>query len=252
MSRIDCIVPISGGKDSQACLKLAVEKFGSAKVEGLFCDTQFEHPLTYEHIDQLSAKYGVRIHRISAGSVELMVRKHKRFPGGGARHCTEELKVWPSKRFYNDFALANGAFEVWYGMRAGESAAREKRYRGKVSEELYPPHEVLVKYPKRLADLGVRFRLPIIDWTEEEVFSYLGGEENILYFLGFNRVGCFPCLAAGDKYKEDAFRFDETGRKHFRLVRKLESVVGRSVFTSKGGQERNPCEGGAGCAFCEI
>ena len=86
----------------------------------------------------------------------------------------------------------------------------------------------------------------------DESTAVFGGEENLLYFFGFNRVGCFPCLAAGDKYKEEAFRFDETGRKHFLLVKELEPVVGRSVFTSKGGQERNPCEGGPGCAFCEI
>ena len=41
---IKCIVPVSGGKDSQCCLKLAVDEFGSDQVIGLFCDTKFEHP----------------------------------------------------------------------------------------------------------------------------------------------------------------------------------------------------------------
>ena len=34
---IKCVVPISGGKDSQACLKLAVDKFDKDCVLGMFC-----------------------------------------------------------------------------------------------------------------------------------------------------------------------------------------------------------------------
>ena len=253
---IKIIVPISGGKDSQACAKLAVETHGPEAVNGLFCDTQFEHPLTYAHIDHIAALYGIKIHKICSGSVELMIRKHKMFPGGGgARFCTEELKIWPAKRFYNDFARGNGPFEVWYGMRAGESSARKKRYKGIVDSDLYPPHEVLTKYPKRLHGLGVAFRLPIINWSERDVFEYLDGEENPLYSKGFTRVGCFPCLAAGDKHKEMAFQFDEVGREHFQMARSLEPITGYSVFTSKGGQQRNDnsqqnCF--EGCAVCAI
>lgn len=34
------VVPVSGGKDSQACLKMVVEQFGADQVIGLFCDTR--------------------------------------------------------------------------------------------------------------------------------------------------------------------------------------------------------------------
>ena len=47
---IKVVVPISGGKDSQACLKLALQDYDKSQVMGLFCDTQFEHPFTYAHI----------------------------------------------------------------------------------------------------------------------------------------------------------------------------------------------------------
>lgn len=252
---VKVVVPISGGKDSQACAKLAVEAHGPDAVAGLFCDTQFEHPLTYAHVDRIAEMYGIKIHKVCAGSVELQVRKHKRFPGGGARFCTEELKIWPAKRFYNDFVSGNGPFEVWYGMRAEESSARKKRYKGKIDSDLYPPHEVIAKYPKKLHHLGVAFRLPIINWTERDVFEYLDGEENPLYSKGFTRVGCFPCLAAGDQHKERAFRFDEVGHEHYLLARSLEPIVGRSVFTSKGGQLRNDSgqrDCFEGCALCAI
>jgi len=252
---IKCIVPISGGKDSQVCAKLAITEFGADAVQGLFCDTRFEHPLTYKHVDKIAEMYGIKIHTVCSGSVEIQIRKHKRFPGGGARFCTEELKIWPSKRFYNDFAKGNGPFEVWYGMRSEESCARKTRYAGKVGEDLYPPHEVLAKYPKGLAALGVMFRLPIIDWSIQDVLEFLDGEENPLYSSGFDRVGCFPCLAAGDRHKERAFQFDEIGQKHLLLTRNLEPIVGRSVFTSKGGQARNDGKQAdcfEGCAICSI
>lgn len=44
------IVSFSGGKDSQACLIWAVKKYGSKNVQAVFCDTGWEHSLTYKHI----------------------------------------------------------------------------------------------------------------------------------------------------------------------------------------------------------
>ena len=97
---IRVVVPVSGGKDSQACLKLAIQQYPRDEVLGLFCDTKFEHPLTYEHVEYMRLLYGVRIEVVNNGSVEEQVLKHGRFPGGGSRFCTEELKIWPSKWFY--------------------------------------------------------------------------------------------------------------------------------------------------------
>lgn len=44
------IVSFSGGKDSQACLIQAANKYGADKIEAVFCDTGWEHPDTYQHI----------------------------------------------------------------------------------------------------------------------------------------------------------------------------------------------------------
>ena len=92
------IVPVSGGKDSQACLKLAVGT--GKKVVGMFNDTRFEHPFTYAHIDRIEQLYGVEIHRVNEGSsVEQEILKPKDgkryFPGMRHRFCTRELKVRP-------------------------------------------------------------------------------------------------------------------------------------------------------------
>ena len=252
---IKCIVPVSGGKDSQACVKLAVNEFGNESVEGLFCDTQFEHPITYKHIDDIGKLYGIKINKICAGSVREKILKYKRFPGGGARFCTDELKIKPTKLFLDDFSKANGGFQVWYGMRADESSEREKRYSNIIDTSYYAPNEINRRYPKYLQKQGVMFRLPIVSWTEYQVFDYLKDEINPLYKAGFGRVGCFPCLAAGDHHKEKAFAFDLIGRQHLAMCRELEPLTGHSIYTSKRGQLRHDSgqiDCFEGCGACSI
>lgn len=248
--RVDILVPVSGGKDSQACLKLAVNEFGSDRVLGLFCDTKFEHPKTYDHVEKLRQLYAVQITRVSGGDVLSESVKWGRFPGGGSRHCTDYLKIKQTRLFCTNLAKMQGGFEVWYGMRENESAERSRRYAGKIDDELYEPHEVMpTKYPKYLGAMGVRFRLPILQWSKGDVIEFLDGTENPLYAEGFDRVGCFPCLAGGDKSKEQAFRHDEFGQAQWVRVRFVSAKIGKSIWTSKAGKERNE---GPGCMVCAI
>ena len=262
--RMKILIPISGGKDSQACLKLATRQYPASEIRGLFCDTQFEHPVTYAHVETLRTLYGdVRIDTVTGGSVLEKCLKYGRLPVGGARHCTEELKIWETKRYCRREAEALGhGFEVWYGMRGGESPARRKRYLDKIPDEVYPPHEVLRgKYPKYLAKMGVMFRLPILEWTTAEVLEFLGGEENPLYRPGedhpaFDRVGCFPCLASGDRHKEKAFfESGEFGRQQYERVLHLTSLIGKPVWESKRGQQQHGAESTdsySGCSICAM
>ena len=272
MKTVKCVVPISGGKDSQACLQLAVAHFGKEYVIGLFCDTQFEHPLTYEHVERMGEMYGVEIITRCGGSVIDQIEKRGRFPSFGARFCTNYLKTDVSKKFYEELAdyqrsfkghcweytvvkrqsvmiekslislkewVNSQGFSVWYGMRTGESNGRAKRYADIDPFEYYAPHQVLDAYPQKLGKKGVTFRLPIVDWKDREVFEFLGGDLNPLYKLGFERVGCFPCLAGGDLWKEKAFTFDDFGHSQHEKIKVLEQKLGKSVFTSKGGWQRN-------------
>ena len=212
---IKVLVPISGGKDSQAALKPTLEHYPAHEVRGLFCDTRFEHWKNYEHVARIEEIYGVYIDWVSGGSVIEKCIKHGRFPGGGARHCTDELKIRETRIYCKALAeKQSSGFEVWYGMRTAESGERAKRYAGKVGDEVYPPHEVMPgKYPQYLAKMGVMFRLCILDWSEQDVKEYVGAADlNPLYADGFPRVGCFPCLASGDVRKEKAFNYDDFGR----------------------------------------
>jgi 3'-phosphoadenosine 5'-phosphosulfate sulfotransferase (PAPS reductase)/FAD synthetase len=238
---IKCVVPISGGKDSQACLKLALQKFDKSEVLGLFCDTKFEHPLTYAHVDKISEMYDIRIEKLNNGDVISLVRKYKRFPSDAARFCTDELKIKVGKEFYKKLAQEQGqGFEVWYGMRKAESSQREKRYAGTICDDIYPPHLFMPsKYPQYLEKLGVMIRLPIVDWQAEDVFEFLDGEQSPLYSMGFDRVGCFPCLAGGDYWKAKAFAFDDFGKSQRIKVVQLGHEIKKNVFTSLKWSLRN-------------
>ena len=232
---IKVIVPLSGGKDSQTCLELALKEYKNSEILALFCDTKFEHDITYKHIEGLISKYRVNYVYLNAGSVLSVCTKYKRFPGGGARHCTDELKIRPTKFFLKEFSLLNeGTVEVWYGMRMQESPQRAKRYAGKLDGTLYAPHEVMPrKYPKYLEKQGVMFKLPILEWSEEEVYTFLRGRGNPLYEKGFDRVGCFPCLAGGEKLQLKAFEFDEVGAKHYQVAVEISEIAKRPVFQGK-------------------
>lgn len=253
--KIKVLVPLSGGKDSQSCLKLALQTYPANEVMGLFCDTQFEHPKTYAHVKHMGEMYGIKIHTVCGGSVIEKSMKYKRFPGGGARHCTEELKIRETRIFCKELAEQQGGFELWYGMRSDESHERRTRYAGKICDEVYEPHEIMRKYPKYLGKMGVRFRLPILEWSTLDVLEFLNGEENPLYREGFDRVGCFPCLASGDKWKEKAFNHDDFGRKQYLLVQETAEKIRENggkgiIWTSKEGKFRN--ESGQGCLICSI
>ena len=92
------IVSFSGGKDSQACLIQAANKYGADKIEAVFCDTGWEHPETYQHISdvckQLDVKLVVLRSKKYTDFVDMSI-KRSRFPSSQRRFCTSELKIKP-------------------------------------------------------------------------------------------------------------------------------------------------------------
>ena len=191
-----CFVSVSGGKDSTLTLALALEKYRNTDVPVVptFCDTGWEHPATYDYLDELENFFGIRIHRITGveGGLPALIRKKTIFPSPRRRYCTQLLKTEPHRKFYEQyyFHFPFEVAEVWMGIRREESvhrrntrdyilAAGEKTRFG----ETYPFH--------------IHFRYPIKDLSEKQVFEELrkrGIPVNPLYSQGFKRVGCYPCF----------------------------------------------------------
>lgn len=201
-------VSFSGGKDSQACLIWAVKNYGQ-KVEAVFCDTGNEHEWTYKHVVDTCQLLGIKLN-ILKGKYEdfgdMSIQKG-RFPSTKARFCTEELKIKPMV----DFILSQQSdCLVIQGIRNDESRNRRtaepqcqyfkswiEPYKitktGKKKYFTYRKKEV-VQNMKTYASVIIR---PIIVWTAQETINYIlenGQKPNPLYYKGFSRVGCFPCI----------------------------------------------------------
>ncbi len=208
------IVQFSGGKDSQAVLIHTVQKYGSGKVVAVFQDTGFEHQKTYNHInkccDDLSVELVVNKSKKYEGMFDLAKQK-KRFPSSYARFCTTHLKIYP----FIDYLLdeVQQSVIIFQGIRKNESLARSKmnsecrlfKYyidpygkdnRGNNRFHNYRKKEVL----KFLENYGDDIIRPVFDWSGNDVMDFIlknGQKPNPLYYEGFSRVGCFPCVQCG-------------------------------------------------------
>lgn len=201
-NKIRIVVSFSGGKDSQATLIYAVNKYGNDRVEAVFCDTGWEHPLTYEHVhkvcEQLSVKLNI-LRNEEVGNFQNLVMRLKGFPYSRRRNCTVELKIKPM----TDWVLSqDNNFIIYQGIRASESQARAKmatecsffaEYFADTKKTLYRTKDVKEWCKTHDASL---FR-PIFTWNAQQVIDYIldnGQRPNPLYERGASRVGCFPCI----------------------------------------------------------
>lgn len=113
------LVSFSGGKDSQACLIQAFKQYGGGNLTAVFCDTGWEHPDTYKHVNDVCLQMGVRLITLKSKYDFVSLAAHKkRFPSTNARFCTSELKMKPMI----DYVLSlKESCIIIQGIRAGES-----------------------------------------------------------------------------------------------------------------------------------
>lgn len=173
-------VAFSGGKDSTALLLWAKENLPS--FVPIFCDTKWEHAITYAYIEKIDRDLlggtlirleSIRYHR----GMRQLVRLKGRVPSPKARFCTQHLKIEPMQHW---IGKQGDEVTLYQGIRADESDSRRNMPDCEWSE---------------IYDCEVR--RPLFRWTAEQVFTFLashGVEPNPLYKLGARRVGCFPCI----------------------------------------------------------
>lgn len=198
------IVSFSGGKDSQACLIWAVNKYGKDRVEAVFCDTSWEHPDTYKHIQDIVKKMQIPLHILKnkkGETFESISKGMKMFPLPRRRVCTAILKMQPMI----DWILEQkDNLLIIQGIRGKESHSRAKmaaecsyfgEYYNKEIKGLYRKKDVL-KWTKQYDASILR---PLFEWTSQDVIDYIinnNQDVNPLYKRGSSRVGCYPCIMA--------------------------------------------------------
>jgi 3'-phosphoadenosine 5'-phosphosulfate sulfotransferase (PAPS reductase)/FAD synthetase len=252
------VVLVSGGKDSTAALLLALEQYFHSDVVPLFCDTGWEHELTYEYIDYLSKELSIEIRRTPPpqerdgtpiDGLMGLIKHYNKFPTSSSRFCTKTLKIRPTQRWLvkERLNLLHDGAELWYGIRQKESGSRKRKYGHMVSDEVYDLEDVFPGTFSKRVRAKIKARFPIVDWDADECFYYIeskGIRVNPLYAEGTNdRVGCYPCLLA-PSHKQSAMLSTEFGQKQLVKLREVEDYLQQ--------QYDPPSDGQNGCSFCNY
>lgn len=237
------IVTFSGGKDSLAAL-LWVREHITRNFTTVFCDTGWEHPKTYEYINQIADKLRLDLVTLKSPKYDGMVdlaQVKKRWPSIRARFCTQELKTKPCIDYVLDTVKDN--MLMVQGIRAAESpnrAAMSKQCTyfkyyfdpygydkaGKPKYHSYRGRDVRA-FREKFADDLLR---PVFDWSAQQVIDYIldaGLEPNPLYKMGYKRVGCWPCVLASQR---DILNINRQSPKRIEQIATLETTLKSSFF----------------------
>lgn len=220
------IVPVSGGKDSQVVLSLALKT--ERPIVCVHQNTGYDHPDTYAQIEAMEKFYGVSIEHTKNkwGGMLPWLATSAYFPNSAARGCTQRLKQEPFAKWLIEKGYNKDNTEIWFGMRSDESKARNAKYGGITMEDDFTLGDIAKFYTqgrrKHLGEISVK--LPIVEWTTEQIFDHIAAEGaplNALYGRGHSRVGCYPCFLAR-KAEWQAAGKDPVGRKHIEKLLELQ------------------------------
>jgi 3'-phosphoadenosine 5'-phosphosulfate sulfotransferase (PAPS reductase)/FAD synthetase len=238
------VVGFSGGIDSQACARWVLNRYPTEDVILLNSDVGgHEHPITTEFIETYSrdvhpvtvvtpivADLGAKCKNDRRAkyaetdrlTFDVLAEIKGMFPTQRSQFCTEHLKLKPSHRWMKENITDKGLSFVRYaGVRRQES----ERRKGKQAIE-WDDYFACELYH------------PIVDWTKQMCFGYVqyhGEQVNPLYTMGFNRVGCAPCINAN---KTDILEWSQRFPAMIDKVRAWEQRTGLSFF-------RKPFEDGS-------
>jgi 3'-phosphoadenosine 5'-phosphosulfate sulfotransferase (PAPS reductase)/FAD synthetase len=249
------VVSVSGGKDSTATLCYALETQPIESVRAVFADTGNEHGLVYEYLDYLQFWLNIKIVRLRRdftpewlhrrewlrsdaprtdrkdrkAYTEAQIAKVQavfdreptgnsyldlciikgRFPSRRAQFCTKFLKTEPLVEYQMGLIDSGECAAVWswQGIRRDEGGRRQ--------------------WAKEFEEVGggLYVSRPIVRWTAADCFAAMeayGIEPNPLYSLGFDRVGCMPCINSG---KADILNMAKRFPEHVARLAEWEAAV---------------------------
>ncbi|MGH1393533.1 MAG: phosphoadenosine phosphosulfate reductase family protein [Trichormus sp.] len=110
------ILGLSGGKDSTALAVLLHREI--PEMEYFFCDTHKELPETYDYLDRIKARLGIKIHYLSdkRGFDHWLAIHDGLLPSPQMRWCTVKMKIKPLEDFVGDDEAIS-----YIGIRADEN-----------------------------------------------------------------------------------------------------------------------------------
>ena len=194
-----------GAEDMVLTDMIARHRFG---IDIFTLDTGRLHAETLDLLPEISGRYGrgIRVVSPDPSAVEDYVARHGKDAFYGSvklrKRCCEIRKVAPLER-----ALAGK--RAWItGMRRGQSMARA---------------DIAAEEPDEAR--GIRKFNPLADWSEVDVWSYIGNFDvpfNPLHAKGYPSIGCEPCtraVAAGEDPRTGRWWWEQSERKECGLHR---------------------------------
>lgn len=208
------IVCFSGGKDSTALVLWAKDNL--PEFTAVFCDTGWEHPITYAYVEEINQKLlGGKLVRLQSEDYADMIEcwlDHQMFSTGAARFCTEDMKIVPLHKFYESL---DDEVTSYQGIRADES---QKRMRMNDREWVDDAG-------------GYQIIRPLFRWTAAQVFTYAadhGIEPNPLYKMGVSRVGCWSCILANQRDIKEYLRMPGFRERIIGVENKMVKKTGKA------------------------
>lgn len=207
----------SGGKDSSVIKELAI--MAGVKHGVHHNHTTLDHPETVYFVRREKARYeamGVpyTIHYPKMAFPQLM-RKKKMPPTRLNRYCCEVLKEHGGR----DRVCVTGVRWSESVSRSKQRGVAEVQNRKNGGLTLLNDNDESRKEFETCQIKGKRVVNPIIDWTDDDVWEFIGMRQlvvNPLYAMGYKRVGCVGCpmsskagatLDAMPKYKANWMRW---------------------------------------------
>lgn len=180
-------VAYSGGKDSDVILRLA--RMSGIKYQAIYHNTTIDPPGTIAHVKEVG---GVRIMRPDRSFFQLVTQMG--LPNRFQRFCCRYLK---------EYKVLDKAI---MGVRKAESTKRDLRY-NEPTECRY--------YGAKKPENHVEAIYPILDWTDDDVLSFIEQEGIRLHPLYYRedgtidpkrRLGCMCCPLQYYKKRIESFR----------------------------------------------
>ncbi len=112
------ILGLSGGKDSTALAVLMRQEHPELPMEYFFCDTHKELAETYEYLERIEARLGIKITRLSPdrGFDHWLEVYGGVLPSPQVRWCTKQMKIKPLEEFIGEDEAVS-----YVGIRADEN-----------------------------------------------------------------------------------------------------------------------------------
>lgn len=221
------VINISGGKDSGACLDLAIMR--GVSFRAVIADTGNESKVTWDHIDRVSDHIraqtgGVGVEVVRADFTDRIARKRHtvetKWRNDGVPESIIQQAIaalQPTGNPFLDLCIWKGRFPSRKAQFCTEFLKQEAIWQQVLEPTLlerpviqwigvrrdeslarrHAPRLRKVRQPNGLHTL-VYFS-PIVHWTGHNAVNFtreMGGPINPLYRQGFSRVGCFPCINA--------------------------------------------------------